>query len=57
MIEGSYERYEVLTTLDLHLEDGKAILRVMVDDTFDQSFEGFGHGDDELDSERLRQAL
>ena len=39
------DRHQVLPTLDLNLEDGKAILRVVVGDPLDQSFEGFGHYD------------
>ena len=37
------DRHQVLTTLDLNLENGKATLGVVVGDPLDQSFEGFGH--------------
>ena len=33
-----------LTALDLHLEDGKTVLWVVVGDPLDQSGQGFGHG-------------
>ena len=36
-------RHQVLTALDLHLENGKTVLGVVVGDTFDQAGEGFGH--------------
>ena len=38
------DRHQVLTALDLDLENGKTVLGVVVGDTFDQSGEGFGHG-------------
>ena len=40
----THDRYQILTTLDLHLEDSKAILRVVVGDSFDEAGEGFRHG-------------
>ena len=35
--------HEVLAALDHDLENGKTVLRVVVGDPLDQSFEGFGH--------------
>ena len=40
----AHDRHQVLTALDLHLEDGKPILGVVVGDTFDEAGQGFGHG-------------
>ena len=39
----AHDRHQVLTALDLHLEDGKTALRVVVGDSFDEAGEGFGH--------------
>ena len=36
------DRHQVLAALDLHLEDGKPILGVVVGDSFDEAGEGFG---------------
>ena len=38
------DRHQILTALYLHLEDGKAVLRVVVGDPFNESVQGFGHG-------------
>ena len=38
----AHDRHQILAALDLHLEDGKAVLRVVVGDTFDEAGEGFG---------------
>ena len=36
-------RDEIISSLDLHPQDGKAVLRVMVGNTFDESVQVFGH--------------
>ena len=40
----AHDRHQVLAALDLHLENGEAVLRVVVGDSFDEAGEGFGHG-------------
>ncbi len=44
----AHDRHQVLAALDLHLEDGETILRVVVGDSFDEAGQGFGHGDDDV---------
>ena len=39
----AHDRHQVLAALDLHLEDGETILRVVVGDSFDEAGQGFGH--------------
>ena len=40
----AHDRHQVLTALDLHLEDGEAVLWVVVGDSLDEAGESFGHG-------------
>ena len=51
----AHDRHQVLAALDLHLEDGKSILGVVVGDTFDEAGQGFGHGMAECDDSLERE--